>query len=242
VSSRFLQDKVAVITGAASGIGAATGAALARQGAAVVIADLDIEGAEQVASDIVGAGGDAMAFRVDVGDFIAQETLVAAALSRWGRLNVFFANAGMTIETGFRNSTPEAWRRLVEVNLLGAAYSVRAALPHLTAASGHMVLTSSLSGHITTPGSLYGATKHGVTAVADALRMEVDGAIRVTCIKPGLTRTNIFRWRGGEPMHGMSFEGAMEPEDVAAAVLYALTQPPHVDVSEVVVRTTAHSV
>jgi NADP-dependent 3-hydroxy acid dehydrogenase YdfG len=237
-----LKGKTAVVTGAGSGIGAATAVALARAGAAVVLGDLDQDRAAGVADEIRAAGGDAVVVQVDVSDFAAQKALVAAAVNRHGRLDIFYANAGMTIETGFLNSTPEIWRRLVEVNLLGAAYSLRAALPFLRETKGHMLFTSSLSGHVTTPGSLYGATKHGVTNMADALRLEVNGALRVTCIKPGLTRTNVFAWRGGDPMHGMSFEGAMEPEDVAAAVMYAVLQPQHVDVSEIVVRTTAHSV
>lgn len=234
--SRELDGRVAIITGGASGIGAATGATLARAGATVVLADLDVDAAGRRADAISAAGGEALAVRTDVADFGSQEALVAEATERFGRLDVFFANAGLTVELGFLGDTPENWRRMFDILLLGAAYSARASLPALRESGGHFLVTSSLAGHVVVPGSVYSAAKHGVTALAETLRMEVDGAIRVTCVKPGLTRTGIFDRRGGQPQTGVSLDDALDPQDLADAVLFAVTRPPHVDVSELLVR------
>jgi NADP-dependent 3-hydroxy acid dehydrogenase YdfG len=121
---------------------------------------------------------------------------------------------------------------MVLTNVLGAAYTIRATLPALRESGGHMLLTSSVAGRRPLTGSLYSATKHAVTAMAECLRLEVDGAIRVTCVEPGMVDTPFFEQRP---------QNALEPDDIARAVLYAMRQPPHVDVNELLIRPTAQS-
>jgi len=220
---------VFLITGASTGIGAATARHAAEAGYRVALAARSAEKLEQLAAEI-SANGDAIAVPTDVTDFAAQEQLVESTLSAFGRLDVAFANAGFGAKRGFLEETPEHWREMVLTNVLGAAYTIRATLPALKEHSGHLLLTSSVAGRRVLPGSLYSATKHAVTAMAEALRQEADGAIRVTCIEPGMVDTPFFSDRPSN---------ALEADDIARAVIYAVQQPPHVDVNEVLVRPTA---
>jgi NADP-dependent 3-hydroxy acid dehydrogenase YdfG len=221
---------VFVITGASSGIGAATARHAVDAGYRVVLA---ARSGDRLAALMGELGGEerALAVPTDVTEFAAQEALFATAMERFGRVDVAFANAGFGAKRGFLEETPEFWREMVLTNVLGAAYTIRAALPALRETSGHLLLTSSVAGRRALPGSLYSATKHAVTAMAEALRQEVDGAIRVTCIEPGAVDTPFF---DSKPSIR-----ALDPEDIARAVLYAVSQPPHVDVNEILVRPTA---
>jgi NADP-dependent 3-hydroxy acid dehydrogenase YdfG len=218
---------VLVITGASSGIGAATARAAGADGFAVVLGARSTERLEELAREL----GDerAVARRCDVTRFDDQEGLVAAALERFGRMDAFFANAGFGAKRGFLEESVEHWRAMVETNVLGVAFSIRAALGHFRREGrGHVVLTSSVAGRRTLPGSLYSATKWAVTAMGQALRAEVaDTDIKVTTIEPGMVDTAFFDTRPQE---------ALRPEDVARAVVFALSQPPHVDVNEILVR------
>lgn len=221
---------VFLITGASTGIGAATARHAVEAGHRVVLA---ARGADKLHALAAELGGDerALAVATDVTDFEAQEALVAAALERFGRLDVVFANAGFGAKRGFLEETPEHWREMVLTNVLGAAYTIRATLPALRDASGHLLLTSSVAGRRALPGSLYSATKHAVTAMAESLRLEVDGAIRVTSIEPGMVDTPFF---DSKPT-----TRALDPDDIARTVLYAVSQPAHVDVNEILIRPTA---
>jgi NADP-dependent 3-hydroxy acid dehydrogenase YdfG len=223
---------VFVITGASSGIGSATARAAVAAGHRVVLAARNAEKLDALAREL---GGDdvALAVPTDVTDFAAQEALLAAARERFGRVDVAFANAGFGAKRGFLEESPEQWRDMVLTNVLGAAYTIRAALPALRETHGHMILTSSVAGRRALPGSLYSATKHAVTAMAESLRLEVDGAIRVTCVEPGMVDTPFF----DTPP---SIE-ALQSEDIARIVLWAVEQPPHVDVNEILVRPTAQA-
>jgi len=180
-------------------------------------------------------GGDdrAIAVRCDVTEWADNERLVATALDAFGRIDVLFANAGFGAKRGWLEETPEFWKSMVLTNVLGAAYTVRAALGAIKASTGHLLLTSSIAGRRVLPGSLYSCTKHAVTAMGEALRLELDGTgVRVTLIEPGMVDTPFF----DNPV-----SGALQPEDVARAVMYAVGQPPHVDVNEILVRPTAQS-
>lgn len=221
---------VFVITGASSGIGAATARHAVEAGHRVVLAARSADKLEALAAEL---GGDerALAVPTDVTDFGAQEALIATAAERFGRVDVVFANAGFGAARGFLEETPEFWRDMVLTNVLGAAYTIRAALPALRETSGHLLLTSSVAGRRALPGSLYSATKHAVTAMAEALRLEVDGAIRVTSIEPGAVDTPFFDTKPSIR--------ALDADDVARAVMYAVGQPKHVDVNEILVRPTA---
>jgi len=224
------ESRVFVITGASTGIGAATSRLAVDAGHRVVLA---ARSADKLAALAASLGGDARAIAVptDVTDFAAQERLVAVALERFGAVDVVFANAGFGAKRGFLEETPEFWREMVLTNVLGAAYTIRAALPALRASRGHLVLTSSVAGRRALPGSLYSATKHAVTAMAEALRLEADGALRVTSIEPGMVDTPFFDL--GAP------DWALRPDDIARAVLWAVDQPAHVDVNEILIRPIA---
>jgi NADP-dependent 3-hydroxy acid dehydrogenase YdfG len=150
-------------------------------------------------------------------------------------VDAVFANAGFGAQRGFLTSTPEHWRDMVLTNVYGCALTVRAALPQLLETRGHALLTSSTAGRRVLPGSLYSATKWAVSAMGEALRQEVaEQGVRVTLIAPGMTDTPFF----DDPVPTWS----LTADDVAAAVMYALDQPPHVNVAEVVVRPTGQVV
>jgi len=222
---------VLLITGASTGIGASTARRAVEAGYRVALAARSKDKLDALAGEL-GGDGQALAVATDVTDFAAQEQLVDQTLQAFGRLDVAFANAGFGAKRGFLEETPEHWREMVLTNVLGAAYTIRATLPTLRETSGHLILTSSVAGRRALPGSLYSATKHAVTAMAEALRQEADGAIRVTCIEPGMVDTPFFSNRP---------DNALEPDDIARAVLYAMRQPAHVDVNEMLIRPTAQS-
>ena len=221
-------EPVLVITGASTGIGAATAQRAAEFGYRVVLAARSEDKLEQLAEELGGADR-ALAVRCDVADWDDQLALVAAALDRFGRLDAYFANAGFGAKRGFLEESVEHWKSMIDTNVLGAALSIRASLPHFRERNrGHMILTSSVAGRRALPGSLYSATKHAVTAMGEALRQEVsDTDIKVTLIEPGMVDTPFFEDRPS---------GALEADDIARAVMFALTQPAHVDVNEVLVR------
>ncbi len=226
-----MEPKVFLITGASTGIGAATAHAAAAAGHRVVLAARSEDRLRSLAADL---GGDerAIAVRCDVTAWEDNERLVQTALDRFGRLDVVFANAGFGAKRGWLEETPEQWRSMVLTNVLGAAYTVRAAIPALRDTRGHVVLTSSVAGRRALPGSLYSATKHAVHAMGEAIRADLnDTGIRTTIIAPGMVETPFF---DSPP----SIE-ALQPEDVAAAVLYATSQHPRVDVNEVLLRPVA---
>jgi NADP-dependent 3-hydroxy acid dehydrogenase YdfG len=226
------QDRVFLITGASSGIGAATARAAAEAGYRVVLAARSLERLEALAGEL-GGSERAFAVRCDVTEWSEQEALVRSALDAFGQIDVAFANAGFGAARGFLESTPEHWRAMVLTNVLGAAYTIRATVQALRETKGHLLLTSSVAGRRALPGSLYSATKHAVTAMGEAARQDLDGSgVRVTLIEPGMVDTPFFDNRP---------RGALEPEDIARAVMYAVAQPPHVDVNEMLIRPTGQS-
>jgi NADP-dependent 3-hydroxy acid dehydrogenase YdfG len=221
-------DPVLVITGASSGIGAATAHRAVEFGHRVVLAARSEDRLQELAQEL-GGEERALAVRCDVTSWDDQQALVRAALDRYGRMDAYFANAGFGAKRGFLEETPEFWRSMVDTNVLGAAYSIRAPLAHFREQNrGHVLLTSSVAGRRAIPGSLYSASKHAVTAMGEGLRQEVaDTNIKVTVIEPGAVDTPFFDSRP---------TNALEPDDIARAVLFALTQPPHVDVNEILIR------
>ena len=167
----------------------------------------------------------------DVADCGAQQALAARALEHFGGLDVVFANAGFGAQRSFLGDSPEHWRDMVLTNVLGVAYTVRATLETIRERRGHYVLTSSAAGRRALPGSLYSATKHAVTAMGESLRQELNGTgARVTLIEPGMVDTPFLDNPG---------EGRLEAHEIAEIVMFALAQPAHVDVNEILVRPTA---
>jgi NADP-dependent 3-hydroxy acid dehydrogenase YdfG len=225
-------DPVLLITGASSGIGAATARAASEAGYRVALGARRKRELDKLARELGGADR-ALARSCDVTDWSDVEGLTEAVLSRFGRLDAVFANAGFGATRGFLDESVEHWRAMIDTNVLGVALTIRATLPHLLDRdSGHYVLTSSIAGRRALPGSLYGATKFAVSAIGEALRQELrrmhdNASIRVTLIAPGMTDTEFFDQRP---------DNALAADDIARAVLYALSQPPHVDVNEIVIR------
>jgi NADP-dependent 3-hydroxy acid dehydrogenase YdfG len=219
---------VLVITGASTGIGAATARRAVEFDYRVVLAARSRDKLDELAGEL-GGPEHALAVGCDVTSWEDQRALVAAALDGFGRLDVFFANAGFGAKRGFLEESVEHWKAMVDTNVLGAALSIRACLPHfLERNSGHVLLTSSVAGRRVLPGSLYSCTKHAVTAMGEALRQEVwETDVKVTLIEPGMVDTPFFDDRP---------TGALEADDIARAVMFALTQPQHVDVNEILVR------
>ena len=225
-----MSDQVFLITGASSGIGRATAHRAAEAGYRLVLAARSRDRLDALASEL---GGDqrALAVQCDVTEWDQQQAMVSQALERFGRVDVAFINAGFGATRGFLNESPEFWRSMVLTNVYGAALTIRATLPSVQESIGHFVLTGSVAGRRALPGSLYSATKWAVTAMGEALRQEMNGTgVRVTLIEPGMVDTAFF----DNPV-----SNALDPQDIAAAVLYAVSQPPHVDVNEILVRPTA---
>ncbi len=225
-------DDVLLITGASSGIGAATARQASAAGYRVVLGARRKRELDELASEL-GGSDRALARVCDVTNWSDVEGLVEAALSRFGRVDAVFANAGFGAKRGFLEESVEHWRAMIDTNVLGVALTVRATLPHmLDRGTGHYVLTSSIAGKRVLPGSMYSATKWAVTAIGEALRQELrsmhdNHRIRVTSIAPGMTDTEFFDQRPAN---------ALQAGDIAATVMYALNQPPHVDVNEIVIR------
>jgi NADP-dependent 3-hydroxy acid dehydrogenase YdfG len=225
-----MPDPVFLITGASSGIGAATARHAAHAGYRLVLAARSTDRLAELADEL---GGSERALHVtcDVTEWEPQQAVVKAALERFGRIDVAFANAGFGAARGFLNESPEQWRSMVLTNVYGAALTIRATLQALTETRGHFLLTGSVAGRRALPGSLYSATKWAVTAMGESLRQELnDTGVRVTVIEPGMVDTAFF----DNPV-----TGALEPDDIARAVMFAVSQPPHVDVNEILVRPTA---
>jgi NADP-dependent 3-hydroxy acid dehydrogenase YdfG len=223
-------DRVLLITGASSGIGAATARHATAAGWRVVLAARSRERLEGLADEL-GGPERALAAPCDVTDWDAQQRLVASALDAFGEIDAAFANAGFGGPRGFLNDTPEHWREMVLTNVYGAALTLRATIPALTQSAGHLLLTSSVAGRRALPGSMYSCTKHAVTAMGEAARQDLHGTgIRVTLIEPGMVDTPFFDDRPSDALHD---------DDIARAVIYAISQPPHVNVNEILVRPTA---
>ena len=222
------EDPVLVITGASTGIGAATATRAREFGYRVVLAARSEDKLEALREELGGADS-ALAVRCDVTSWDDQQALVERTLEEFGRMDAYFANAGFGAKRGFLEESVEHWKAMIDTNVYGAALSIRASLGHFRREnSGHMLITSSIAGRRALPGSLYSATKHAVTAMGEALRAEVaDTNIKVTLIEPGMVDTPFFDNR---------VSNALQADDVARAVMFALTQPPHVDVNEILVR------
>ncbi len=230
VSAAGGESRVLLITGASSGIGAAT-ARLAHEHGWLLVLAARSEERLQALSQELGGPEHALAVRCDVTEWEQQQHMAELALERFGGIDVAFANAGFGGARGFLADTPEHWRAMVLTNVLGAALTIRATVPALRERRGHLVLTSSVAGRRVLPGSLYSATKHAVSAMGEAARQDLHGTgVRVSVIEPGMTDTPFFEKRP---------ENALEDRDVARAVMYAISQPPHVNVNEILLRPTA---
>jgi NADP-dependent 3-hydroxy acid dehydrogenase YdfG len=242
-----LEGKVAAITGASSGIGEATAVALAGAGAAVAIGARREDRLTALESRISDSGGRALALPVDVADEESARSFVSEANSQLGGLDILVNNAGVMLLGPVEGADTSQWRTMVNVNLLGLLYCTHAALPLMReAGGGHIVNLSSVAGRSANAGSaVYNLTKFGVGAFSEGLRQEVSPAgIRTTIIEPGFVDTELQGHneqpavREGIEKMRQSLPEVLQAEDIASAILYAVTVPQRVDVNEVLIRPT----
>lgn len=243
----MLTDKVAIVTGASSGIGRATAQSLAKKGVRVVLGARRRDRLDELSSEIQSVGGQALSFVTDVAQRQSCEDLIRYTIEQWGRIDILVNNAGLMPLSFIKNLHVDEWDRMIDVNIKGVLYCTAAALPHmLTAKSGHIVNVSSVAGRIVFPaGSVYCATKHAVTAFSEGLRQELSTRknIRVTCIEPGVVATELTSTITDESLQeyveGAKKMAALQSQDIADAILYAVFSPNHVNVNEILIRPTA---
>lgn len=225
-------DRTMLITGASTGIGAATARQASAQGYRLILSARSAEPLEELAGEL-DRGDDVLVKPCDVCEWDQVQALVGAAEERFGGVDVVFANAGFGASRGFMKETPEHWKSMVLTNVYGVALTIRATMPAMLERDrGHYLITGSVAGRRALPGSLYSATKWAVTGIGESLRLELrqmheNTSVKVTLIEPGMVDTPFFDDRP---------ENALEPADIAAAVMYAISQPDRVDVNEMLIR------
>jgi NADP-dependent 3-hydroxy acid dehydrogenase YdfG len=220
-------DPVFLITGASTGIGAATARQAAQAGYRLVLAARSEDKLEGLAGELP----EAIAVRCDVTEWDEQQALVKRALDEYGRIDVAFANAGFGGPRGFDKGDVGHWKAMVLTNVYGAALTIRATREALIETKGHLLLTGSVAGRRALQGSLYSATKWAVTGMGESARQDFNGTgVRVTLIEPGMVDTPFFE-------NPPQIE-ALQADDIARAVMFAVQQPPHVDVNEILIRPT----
>ena len=234
-----LAGKTAIVTGASSGIGEATSRLLAQKGCNVVLAARREDRLNALAGEL-----GALAVPTDVTEPAACAALVARTLERFGALDILVNNAGLGLYGSIAEGDPEDWRKMFDVNVLGVLYLTRAAVRRmLERGAGDIVFVSSLAGRRVprADGTVYAATKHAITAVAEGLRMDVhEKGIRVINVEPGLVRTEFpeSSYPSAQRYYAQKEYSPLQAEDVAAAAVYALEQPPRVSVNEILLRPT----
>jgi NADP-dependent 3-hydroxy acid dehydrogenase YdfG len=240
-----LEGKSAIVTGASSGIGAATARALAAQGVRVALAARRRERLETLRDELTEAGGEALVAVTDVTRREEVEALAAAALEAYGSIDILVNNAGLMPLSFMKNLHVEEWERMVDVNIKGVLYGIAAVLTHMRErGGGHIVNVSSVAGRRLFPsGAVYCGTKFAVSAISEGLRAELSASdgIRVTAIEPGAVATELTSTITDPAVLEMFGERSfrmLEAEDIARAVVYAVSQPDHVDVAEVLVMPT----
>ncbi|MFD8419373.1 SDR family NAD(P)-dependent oxidoreductase [Streptomyces sp. NPDC059466] len=240
--SNTLEGSVVLVTGASSGIGRATAIALSKAGARVAAGARRADRVRSLAED---APGEMLALELDVTDPQSVRDAVDATVERFGALDVLVNNAGVMLSGQILGADTTEWTRMVETNLLGSMYAVHSALPHLLRRKGAVVQISSTSGRASSAASgVYAATKFGVNAFAEALRQEVtEQGVRVVVVEPGFVATELTSHITDPAIQAMARTMAesmrtLRAEDVAGAVVYALSQPEHVAVNEILIRPT----
>jgi NADP-dependent 3-hydroxy acid dehydrogenase YdfG len=240
--SNTLEGKVVLVTGASSGIGQATALALSKAGARVAVGARRADRLKTLAED---APGEVLVLELDVTDRQSVQDAVEATIERFGAVDALVNNAGIMLSGMILGADTTEWTRMVETNLLGSMYAVHAALPHLLESKGAVVQISSTSGRTASAASgVYAATKFGITAFSEALRQEVTAqGVRVIVVEPGFVSTELASHITDPGIQAMAKTMAesmrtLQPEDIAGAVLYALTQPEHVAVNEILIRPT----
>jgi NADP-dependent 3-hydroxy acid dehydrogenase YdfG len=242
----MIKDKVAIITGASSGIGFATALALSKAGAKVAIGARRTDKLGDLENKIKENNGEVYAQKLDVTKKDECKFFVDKVLEKWGSVDILVNNAGLMPLSFVKNLKMDEWDQMIDVNIKGVLYCTAAVVTHmLEKQSGHIVNISSVAGRIVFPsGSVYCATKHAITAFSEGLREElsVRKNIRVTCIEPGVVSTELTNTITDESLQEFVENAkkmkALQAEDIANAILYAVESPSHVNVNEILIRPT----
>ena len=242
----MIKNKVAIITGASSGIGFATALALSKRGAKVAIGARRTDLLSELEKKIKENGGEVYSQKLDVTKKNECSSFVDNVLKKWGTVDILVNNAGLMPLSFFKNLKIDEWDQMIDVNIKGVLYCTGAVITHmLENKSGHIINISSVAGRIVFPaGSVYCATKHAITAFSEGLRQElsVRKNIRVTCIEPGVVATELTNTITDESLQGFVENAkkmeSLQAEDIANAIVYAVESPNHVNVNEILIRPT----
>ena len=242
----MIKDKVAIVTGASSGIGYATALALSRVGAKVAAGARRMDRLESLQSEITKNGGEVFIQKLDVTIKSECDVFADAVMKKWGTIDILVNNAGLQPLSFFKNLKVEEWDKMIDVNIRGVLYCTAAVITHMVnKKSGHIVNISSIAGRIVYPaGSVYCATKHAITAFSEGLRQEFSqrSNIRITCIEPGVVATELINTitdKALEKYVEMTKQmEALQAEDIANAIVFAVQAPNHVNVNEILIRPT----
>jgi NADP-dependent 3-hydroxy acid dehydrogenase YdfG len=239
-----MQGKVVIITGASSGIGEATARILSARGASVVLGARRTERIAAIAADITAAGGKAVYAATDVTSASDLVQLVALAVEHFGRLDVLVNNAGVAQLSLISELDVEGWEQMIDVNIKGVLYGIAAAMPVFKSqGSGHIINIISTSGIKIVPmQGVYAGTKNAIRTIAEALRQESKGGLRVTGISPGFVKTDFASNMKNPALRDAVKERAaaiaISPDAVANAVAFAIEQPDDVEIGDIVIRPT----
>ena len=242
-----MENKVAIVTGASSGIGYATSLTLSKAGIRIAVGARRTSRLQELEKQIIKNNGEILIQKLDVTNKSDCDSFADAVVKKWGKVDILINNAGLMPLSYFENGKVEEWERMIDVNIKGVLYCTSAVIPHmLDERSGQIVNISSVAGRIVfAGGSVYCATKHAITALSEGLRKELSPKynIRVTCIEPGAVSTELLESITDESMTGFiqatkNME-TLQSEDIANAILYAIQAPNHVNVNEILIRPTA---
>lgn len=242
----MIKGKVAIVTGASSGIGYATALTLSKSGAKVAIGARRTDKLLELENKIRQNGGEAFSQKLDVTKKSDCDSFVDATIKKWGGVDILINNAGLMPLSFVKNLKIDEWDQMIDVNIKGVLYCTAAVIPHMYAKkSGHIINISSVAGRIVFPsGSVYCATKHAVTAFSEGLRQEFStrSNIRVTCIEPGVVSTELTNTITDESLQSFvetsKKMNSLNAEDIANAILFAVEAPSHVNINEVLIRPT----
>ncbi|WP_064694584.1 SDR family oxidoreductase [Rhizobium aegyptiacum] len=242
-----IDGKVALVTGASSGIGAATALKLAKAGTKIGLAARRLDRLSELQQQITANGGQAVALEMDVVDQASVTAGAEKLAEAFGSIDILFNNAGLMPISDLEALKTDEWHRMVDVNIKGLLNTTAAVLPYMIKQnSGHIVNTSSIAGRKVFPGlAVYCATKHAVTAISEGMRLELSKKhnIRVTCIQPGAVESELFEHisDGNYPGQMEALKEQMEflkADDIAETVLFALQAPGRMDIAELFVMPT----
>ncbi|HYL66385.1 MAG TPA: SDR family oxidoreductase [Nitrosopumilaceae archaeon] len=242
----MLKDKVAIVTGASSGIGYATALSLAKAGAKVAIAARRTQRLEELQKEITKNGTECIVVPCDVTKRKDCQALIDAVIKKWNKIDILINNAGIMPLSFVKNLKVDEWEQMVDVNIKGVLFCTAAAVSHMISQnSGHIVNISSIAGRVVFPsGSVYCATKYAVRAFSEGLRQELSARnkIRVTTIEPGIVATELTNTITDKSLEAFVKQSkeieALQAEDIANSIMFALESPLRMNVNEITVRPT----